>query len=103
MIGCDNESCPIVWFHLKCAGVKTIPDNEWYCKRCAKQFYKNLYKENDDELVELDALFLSLILIGPYNLFISYILTRELHKLKVHSMKSENLGHSMSFFLFIII
>lgn len=36
MIGCDNESCPIVWFHLKCAGVKTIPDNEWYCKRCAK-------------------------------------------------------------------
>mmetsp|Transcript_164 Transcript_164/g.438 ORF Transcript_164/g.438 Transcript_164/m.438 type:complete len:256 (+) Transcript_164:352-1119(+) len=35
MIGCDNEDCPIEWFHYGCVGVS--PDNvpqEWYCKDC---------------------------------------------------------------------
>uniref|UniRef100_A0A061R8K6 Inhibitor of growth protein 4 n=1 Tax=Tetraselmis sp. GSL018 TaxID=582737 RepID=A0A061R8K6_9CHLO len=37
MIGCDNEDCPIEWFHYGCVGItpETVPD-VWYCKDCQK-------------------------------------------------------------------
>ncbi|CAE6535103.1 unnamed protein product [Rhizoctonia solani] len=36
MIGCDNGSCTIQWFHMDCVGLKppVPPDMKWYCSRC---------------------------------------------------------------------
>ena len=34
MIGCDNESCALQWFHYKCAGIKRKPKGNWFCKNC---------------------------------------------------------------------
>ena len=34
MIACDNDSCPIEWFHFKCVGVTSKPKGEWYCPDC---------------------------------------------------------------------
>ncbi|KAI8807462.1 hypothetical protein BJ742DRAFT_317247 [Cladochytrium replicatum] len=34
MIGCDNEGCPIEWFHLRCVGLTQPPKGHWYCPRC---------------------------------------------------------------------
>jgi hypothetical protein len=34
VIGCDNENCPYVWLHFKCAGVKRVPKGQWFCKEC---------------------------------------------------------------------
>lgn len=43
MVGCDNENCPIDWFHLSCVGLKQLPDEgvEWFCSpACKDQHYK---------------------------------------------------------------
>ncbi|CAC5403234.1 unnamed protein product [Mytilus coruscus] len=37
VIGCDNENCPFVWFHFKCAKIKRIPKGKWFCKECRKK------------------------------------------------------------------
>jgi hypothetical protein len=34
MIGCDNEDCPIEWFHYTCVGIASAPDH-WLCPQCA--------------------------------------------------------------------
>ena len=34
MIGCDNESCPLEWFHFNCVGLTTKPKGKWYCPKC---------------------------------------------------------------------
>jgi hypothetical protein len=34
MIGCDNQDCPIEWFHFACVGLTTKPKGKWYCPRC---------------------------------------------------------------------
>lgn len=34
MIGCDNEECPIEWFHFSCVGLTTKPKGKWYCPKC---------------------------------------------------------------------
>ena len=34
MIKCENESCPIEWFHYECVGLKVAP-KVWYCRDCA--------------------------------------------------------------------
>ena len=34
MIGCDNEECPIEWFHLACVGL-TEPIDPWFCPTCS--------------------------------------------------------------------
>ena len=36
MIACDNELCPILWFHTKCLKMTCIPKNYWYCPDCSK-------------------------------------------------------------------
>ncbi|GAA5948437.1 hypothetical protein JCM3765_001419 [Sporobolomyces pararoseus] len=36
MMGCDNEDCPIEWFHLVCTGLAKPPAGEWYCDECSK-------------------------------------------------------------------
>ncbi|XP_033642650.1 inhibitor of growth protein 4-like [Asterias rubens] len=34
MIGCDNQDCPIEWFHFACVGLTTKPKGKWFCPRC---------------------------------------------------------------------
>ena len=34
MIGCDNDLCPIMWFHMHCLNIDSIPDGEWFCPNC---------------------------------------------------------------------
>jgi len=29
MIGCDNNDCPIEWFHFGCMGLTTKPKGKW--------------------------------------------------------------------------
>ena len=38
MIACDNERCPIEWFHYGCVGITEAPRGKWYCSlRCRRQ------------------------------------------------------------------
>lgn len=37
MICCDNESCPIQWFHTACLKITHIPKGNWYCPNCRKR------------------------------------------------------------------
>lgn len=34
MVGCDNEDCPIEWFHYGCVGLTQAPRGKWYCPQC---------------------------------------------------------------------
>lgn len=34
MIACDNEDCPIEWFHFACVNLKSKPKGKWYCPEC---------------------------------------------------------------------
>lgn len=34
MVGCDNEDCPIEWFHYPCVGLTSAPKGKWYCPQC---------------------------------------------------------------------
>ena len=34
MIGCDNDSCAIEWFHFNCVGLTNKPKGKWYCPKC---------------------------------------------------------------------
>lgn len=34
MIGCDNDECPIEWFHFNCVNLTTKPKGKWYCPDC---------------------------------------------------------------------
>lgn len=34
MIGCDNVSCDLEWFHFKCVGIVRKPRGKWYCPNC---------------------------------------------------------------------
>ena len=36
MTGCNNQDCPIQWFHLSCAQIRMeeVPEGEWFCPEC---------------------------------------------------------------------
>uniref|UniRef100_A0A4X2MAQ1 Inhibitor of growth protein n=1 Tax=Vombatus ursinus TaxID=29139 RepID=A0A4X2MAQ1_VOMUR len=34
MTGCDNEQCPIEWFHFSCISLTYEPKGKWYCPKC---------------------------------------------------------------------
>ncbi|KAG8142860.1 hypothetical protein E2320_006045 [Naja naja] len=34
MVGCDNQDCPIEWFHYGCVGLTEAPKGKWYCPQC---------------------------------------------------------------------
>ena len=34
MIACDNDNCPIQWFHTECLKICRIPKGKWYCPDC---------------------------------------------------------------------
>jgi len=40
MIGCDNQDCPIEWFHFGCMDLHTKPKGKWYCPKCQPMFKK---------------------------------------------------------------
>lgn len=37
MVACDNEDCPIEWFHFACVGLTEQPKGKWYCQQCVEQ------------------------------------------------------------------
>ena len=37
MIGCDNSSCQVEWFHFKCAGLLRKPRGKWFCSDTCRQ------------------------------------------------------------------
>ena len=34
MIGCNNPSCPIKWFHKSCLRMESDPEGKWICPTC---------------------------------------------------------------------
>lgn len=34
MVGCDNDLCPIQWFHFGCVSLSRKPKGKWYCPNC---------------------------------------------------------------------
>jgi hypothetical protein len=38
MVACDNQECPIEWFHFACVGLTEQPKGKWYCPECTTQF-----------------------------------------------------------------
>ncbi|KAK3768346.1 hypothetical protein RRG08_031136 [Elysia crispata] len=34
MVGCDNNDCPIEWFHYGCVGLTQAPKGKWFCPQC---------------------------------------------------------------------
>nr|ACO10721.1 Inhibitor of growth protein 1 [Caligus rogercresseyi] len=59
MIGCDNDLCPIEWFHFNCVQLSNKPKGKWYCPKCRgdkstvmkpkAQFLKELEKFNREK------------------------------------------------------
>lgn len=59
MILCDNDLCPIEWFHFSCVGLATKPKGKWYCPNCRgdrpnvmkpkAQFLKELERYNKEK------------------------------------------------------
>lgn len=35
MIGCDNSSCTVEWFHYACVGLTAPPKGKWFCPECS--------------------------------------------------------------------
>uniref|UniRef100_A0A3B4ABA5 Inhibitor of growth protein n=1 Tax=Periophthalmus magnuspinnatus TaxID=409849 RepID=A0A3B4ABA5_9GOBI len=44
MIGCDNDECPIEWFHFSCVGLHHKPKGKWYCPKCRGDNEKTMDK-----------------------------------------------------------
>lgn len=44
MIGCDNDECPIEWFHFSCVGLNHKPKGKWYCPKCRGENEKTMDK-----------------------------------------------------------
>ncbi|KAI3481433.1 hypothetical protein L1887_56135 [Cichorium endivia] len=40
MVACDNDDCPIEWFHYACVGLDQQPKAEWFCRFCAPPNWK---------------------------------------------------------------
>lgn len=47
MVACDNEECPIEWFHYPCVGITAAPKGKWYCPKCAALMSRNIWKSNN--------------------------------------------------------
>ncbi len=37
MIACDNEDCPVEWFHYPCVNLTKKPRNSWICPLCSNK------------------------------------------------------------------
>jgi inhibitor of growth protein 5 len=36
MVGCDNENCPVEWFHYECVNLTDTPKGKWHCSAACK-------------------------------------------------------------------
>lgn len=64
MVCCDNDLCPIEWFHFDCVSLSKKPKGKWYCPKCRgtssktmkprEIFFKELeeYNKRKEEEVE---------------------------------------------------
>lgn len=34
MICCDNDLCPLKWFHFSCVSLSRKPKGKWFCTKC---------------------------------------------------------------------
>ncbi|XP_035776597.1 loricrin-like [Anopheles albimanus] len=53
MILCDNDLCPIEWFHFSCVSLISKPKGRWYCPNCRGD-RPNLMKPKQQFLKELE-------------------------------------------------
>ncbi|CAG9765428.1 unnamed protein product [Ceutorhynchus assimilis] len=53
MIMCDNDLCPIEWFHFSCVSLTTKPKGKWFCPKCRGD-RPNLMKPKAQFLRELE-------------------------------------------------
>ncbi|KAL1139102.1 hypothetical protein AAG570_009163 [Ranatra chinensis] len=59
MILCDNDLCPIEWFHFVCVALTSKPKGKWFCPKCRgdrpnvmkpkSQFLKELERYNKEK------------------------------------------------------
>jgi inhibitor-of-growth protein 1 len=59
MILCDNDLCPIEWFHFVCVSLTSKPKGKWFCPKCRgdranvmkpkSQFLKELERYNKEK------------------------------------------------------
>ncbi len=33
-IACDNADCEVVWYHMNCMGLESVPAGQWLCPKC---------------------------------------------------------------------
>ncbi|GBP42206.1 Inhibitor of growth protein 1 [Eumeta japonica] len=53
MILCDNDLCPIEWFHFSCVSLSTKPKGKWFCPKCRGD-RPNVMKPKNQFLKELE-------------------------------------------------
>jgi len=53
MILCDNDLCPIEWFHFSCVTLTTKPKGKWFCPNCRGE-RPNVMKPKAQFLKELE-------------------------------------------------
>lgn len=53
MILCDNDLCPIEWFHFSCVSLISKPKGKWYCPNCRGD-RPNIMKNKAQFLKELE-------------------------------------------------
>lgn len=53
MILCDNDLCPIEWFHFSCVSLISKPKGKWYCPNCRGD-RPNIMKNKTQFLKELE-------------------------------------------------
>ncbi|KAL4717389.1 hypothetical protein ACJJTC_017276 [Scirpophaga incertulas] len=53
MILCDNDLCPIEWFHFSCVSLTTKPKGKWFCPKCRGD-KPNVMKPKGQFLKELE-------------------------------------------------
>ncbi|TIA87708.1 hypothetical protein E3P99_03014 [Wallemia hederae] len=41
MIGCENDDCPIQWFHFGCVNIKPPEPDVWFCSECKSKLGLN--------------------------------------------------------------
>ena len=45
MVACDNDLCPIEWFHFECVKLTRIPKGKWYCPICRGSKSKHMKRK----------------------------------------------------------
>jgi hypothetical protein len=48
MIACENDACPIQWYHGICLGINTALEGDWWCPTCAPQHAPKKAKKGEE-------------------------------------------------------